>query len=767
MNPESSDRIAPEGIDDVSLPKAVALHQAGDFDGATAAYAAILDRFPQNFDATHLLGVIALQQGRLKEAQQVIGSALEWKPDDLAALGNLTTAYIRDRKFDEALGFAERAIGLAPHSFDALVNLGNVLYSLGRFQAALIALREARSLNPGSADVAHLMGACLLESGDPQQAAELFQAALHASPRDGGAWTNLAVACNAAGDHQRALECAEQAVTLQGDGAVALAALAAAQEGLGLSADAVATHRKLTELAPSPARLCALASALIKNGEQEPALHHLRRAVALDATDPVACLMLAVAQLKPICASVLEIEASRRDFSDAVAGLLARSSDFAKRESHTAIGTTFPFYLPYQPFNNRDLLMQYGRLTTRWMSHLPACAVPARAGRPPNRKMRIGIASSCIRNHSVWVAVAKGWVEQLDKSRFDAYLFRLGGVTDTSTENAKAHAAHFESGPKDLTAWVDAIRKAELDLLIYPEIGMEPLTAQLASLRLAPLQATTWGHPETSGLPTVDFYLSGADLEPPDAQQNYSERLVCLPNLSVYVAPLKPKIWDPNLRALGLPKREPLLLCPGMPFKYSPLHDHVWVTIAKGLEANRTGRLVFFAGNRGWMYKQLESRLREVFERAAIDFDARVCIIPQVDRSRFFGLMQHSALMLDTIGFSGFNTALQAIECGLPILAFEGAFMRGRLASCLMRRMDLPELIARSEDEFIERAINLAGNERERKRLRTEIANRRHVLFEDEMPIKALERFLAEAITRTHPHPDPVVDFRTRSIHSV
>ena len=132
--------------------------------------------------------------------------------------------------------------------------------------------------------------------------------------------------------------------------------------------------------------------------------------------------------------------------------------------------------------------------------------------------MRIGIASAHIRNHSVWNAITKGWVQHLDKARFDIWLFQLGRTNDEETAQARHEVAHFEDGPKTEQGWARAISEAQLDALIYPEIGMDALTTQLACLRLAPVQATTWGHPETSGLPTIDLYLSADGLEPADAR---------------------------------------------------------------------------------------------------------------------------------------------------------------------------------------------------------------------------------------------------------
>jgi predicted O-linked N-acetylglucosamine transferase (SPINDLY family) len=110
--------------------------------------------------------------------------------------------------------------------------------------------------------------------------------------------------------------------------------------------------------------------------------------------------------------------------------------------------------------------------------------------------------------------------------------------------------------------------------------------------------------------------------------------------------------------------------------------------------------------------------------------------------------MQRAALMLDTVGFSGFNNAMQATEAGLPVLAYEGEFMRGRLASGIMRRMGLAELVAGSEEAFIQTAIRLSTDSERRKELRVEIAKRRDILFHDVEAVRGLERCLIEAVGR-------------------
>jgi protein O-GlcNAc transferase len=730
------------------LPQAVALHQAGRLEEAAAMYESILRDAPAQFDAAHLLGVVAMQRGRLEDAQHQIKNALEIKPNDQPALINLTAVYLRSGQLELAAECGEAAARLLPPSIDAMINYGTVLHQMGRYRDAIVPLEIAQSMNPRSTVVCNLLGSCLLKTGDASRAVIIFEIATNVAPTDSDGWTNLSTALKAMSEHARAIECANRAVALSLDSSNALAAQAAAQFEMGKIEESVATYQRAVDLNPTVMILCGLAVALISSGRHDEARSYLRRAIEIEGSNPYVRLLSVVTELKPIYKNKVEIESSRVAFDQGIAELQSWYSSAPVKDAYTAVGAAQPFFLAYQPYNNKQLLSRYGALCANWMETLPIAIRNEPRVNPRTDKLRVGIFSAHVFNQSVWNAILKGWVRQLDKSKFDVYLFKTGTDKDQETLAARGQVQHFDDHPKGLADWAMAIHSANLDVLIYGEIGMDALTLQLAAMRLTPLQAATWGHPETTGLPTIDFYLSAEGLEPSNAQDNYSERLVLLPHLGVFVEKLEPKFPDLDLRTLGLPRDEPLLLCPGPPFKYSPLHDGVWVEIARGLKANGRGRMVFFSASSGTMHVQMSNRLRSSFAQAGLDFDAHVCVIPFLSRERYFGLMKQSALMLDTLDFSGFNTAIQAIECGLPYLAFEGSFMRGRLASGIMRRLELSELVATTYESFAQRAVALTvGSSNGRiEELRAEIVKRSVILFKDIAPVRALEQFLTAEI---------------------
>jgi protein O-GlcNAc transferase len=724
------------------LPQAVALHQSGRLEQAAAMYESILRDMPEQFDAAHMLGVVAMQEGRLGDAQRQIERALKIKPNDQSALINLTAAYLRDGRLDLAVECGEKTARLAPDSIDAMINYGTVLHQMSRYRDAIVPLETALGLNPRSTVVCNLLGSCLLKTGDARRAVTIFEMATAVAPSDPDGWANLSSALNAVSERGRAKECADRAVALGQDSSNALAAQAEAHFELGKIEESIATYEKAVALNPTVTILCGISRALITSGRPDEALIYLRQAIEIDGSNPFVRWLSAVSVLKPIYNTKSEIEDSRIAFERAMIDLQSWYASTAAKDAYVAVGAGQPFFAAYQAYNNKNLLSRYGAVCVSWMKTLPGASARELGANLRTGRFRVGIVSAHVRDQSVWNAILRGWVQHLDKSKFDLYLFKLDAQKDEETVAAKSQVHHFDDRPKSLIDWATTLYNANLDALIYDEIGMDPLTLQLAAMRLAPMQAATWGHPETTGLPTIDFYLSAEGLEPPNAQDNYSEQLVLLPNMGVHVEALKPKSQDPDLRMLGLPREEPLLLCPGSPFKYSPLHDWIWIEIAKGLKPIGGGRMVFFSSSTGTMHLQLATRLRVSFAKAGLDFDSHVCVIPFLDRPRYFGLMQRATLMLDTLDFSGFNTAMQAVECGLPYLAFEGSFMRGRLASCIMRRMELPELVATTYEDFVERAVALTADRARLEKLRSDITTRRTILFEDTVPIRALEDFL-------------------------
>jgi protein O-GlcNAc transferase len=771
----------PRHFDALHLRGVLAL-QAGRPDTAAETIAAALGVDPASAQAHNNLGEAYRRLGRLAEAAAQFRQAATLAPDNGDALFNLGNVLRRQGKPEEAVETYRRALAVNPAMAEAQVRLGETLNALGRtaeaiaaHEAALaarpdypeahnalgVALRDAGRLDdalaacqravalaPGMMLARFNVGNLLREKGFPEEAAAAYRAAIAIDPTGlAEVHNNLGNVLKELGRADEALASYQQALTLKPDFAEAVFNAAQLLRERGRLKEAADAYRSLLEVRQDMAEAhYDLGNALKGMGDAAGALLSYRRALEVNPDYAEARWAAAMSQVPMLAGDDAEAARSRDAFDDELGALERWSEAHGAQAMARAVGVQQPFYLAYQEEDHRERLARYGRLCARLMGTWQEATGFAKAARVTRAQTRIGIVSNHIHDHSVWNAIVKGWLQGLDRNRYDLRLFHLGRTNDVETALAKTLATHYAYGKSDILEWVPLILGHQLDLLIYPEVGMDPLTAKLASLRLAPVQAATWGHPITTGLPTIDYFLSADALEPAGAEAHYTERLVRLPGLGCSYSPLTAAPAQVDLAALGIREGVPVLLCPGTPFKYTPRHDAVLIEIARRLGECQ---FVFFTpGHAQDLVQRLRARLQRSFAAAGLDFGAFAAFIPWQSRAAFYGLMSQADVYLDTMGFSGFNTAMQAIECGLPIAACEGRFLRGRLASGVMRRMGLPELVACDDASFVEIAVRLATDAAWWGEMRRRMEAARAALYGDAAPVRALEKFFDEALAR-------------------
>ena len=701
---------------------------------------------PAYTEAHFNLAVLLSQEGELDPAKEHFERVLALNAEFAAAHNGLGVIHKKQGRLDEALACYERAVELDPSCVDAWNNLGLVLSAQGRLDASIDSYRHALILRPALVGVHLNLGNALREQHRLDEAQACYERALELDPTLVDALNNLGGVLFEQGLADAAILRYREALALRPtlvEAHVNMGNVLRAQRRLD---DATASYRHAISLAPSNAiaHYC-LGRVLAEQDESDQALACFDTALAYDPTLVEARWTRVMAQLRNVYADIEEPARCRTAFALELKRLVGWFDANGDETGHAAVGSQQPFALAYQEQDNRELLAEYGRLCVRLMRPWQERERLNTLQSAPYRSLKVGIVSAHFYEHSVWNALIKGWLSHLDQSRFELQLFYLQSYFDEQTAFARTRATHFESGIRGLRQWANAILGAQPDVLIYPEIGMDPLTAKLASLRLAPVQATAWGHPETSGLATIDYYLSAKQFEPPDSQRNYTENLVALPNLGCAYERLPIAVLEPDLAKLGIAIGCPLLICPGMPFKYVPAHDWVFPEIARRL--THCQFIFFFAASYPEWTRRLQGRLQRAFASANVPFDRHVVFIASLPRSEFHGLMGRAEVYLDTIGFSGFNSAMEAIGCGLPVVTREGRFMRGRLASGILKRIGLVELVADTEASYIDLIVRLVQDAEHRAAVRLSIERSREVLYNDIESIRALEDFLLSTPT--------------------
>ncbi len=281
-------------------------------------------------------------------------------------------------------------------------------------------------------------------------------------------------------------------------------------------------------------------------------------------------------------------------------------------------------------------------------------------------------------------------------------------------------------------------------MLIYPGLCMDNISGQLAAQRLAPVQMTSWGHPETSGLPTMDYFLSSDLMEPPGADSHYTERLVRLPNLSIYYEPDQLPPAFVSRSELGLRENAAAFWCGQSVFKYLPQYDDVFPRIAR---AAGDCQFAFIRHQGGEGVNELfRWRLDRAFSAHGLNMSDHCTFLPRLGADRFVAAIGQCDVFLDSIGWSGCNSTLESLPHNLPIVTVPGSLMRGRHSAAILQMMGVTETIAESIDGYVELAAALARDADRRAAIGRQIAERKHVLYGDRACIAALEDLIDSAV---------------------
>ena len=397
------------------------------------------------------------------------------------------------------------------------------------------------------------------------------------------------------------------------------------------------------------------------------------------------------------------------------------------------------FNIAYQQKNDVDLNRRYGQVLQKVLGihKLPEFSP---AGRSP--KIRLGIASGNLRDHN-GTRWALDWLSQLPRKDYSFFVYAFNPDIDDISKQFAALGQFrqmvFNEGTVLQT--IAAIRNDRLDILFLPDVGMTPASRVLSQFRIAAVQFSAWGHPVTTGSPNIDYYLSSDLMEPDDALDQYSEKLVRLPNLALYINPSR-YVVDTDL-PFALPESRVLYGCLQSLFKYLPQFDSVLTCIAARVP---NSCFLFIEGNPSSLTAAIRDRLRGTFAGAGLDFEHFVRFLPRMTAGQYGGLLTKIDVNIDSIGWSGGNSTIQALEVDCPLVTLPTEFMRGRHSYAMLKMIGMDELIASSMDEFVDKLVLLGTDPEFRAGIVRKIAASKHRLYEDKSFIEGLDRFLKQSI---------------------
>ena len=722
-----------------TLHRALELHHQGRLAEAEPLYAAVLAARPDHFDALQMLGVIKLARGELATALSLISTAMQARPKSPQVLLNHGLVLNAMKRHEEALASFDQALKHKGRFAEALNNRGSVLVELGRSDEALDNFKRALAIKPDYAEAFFNQGNALKELDRHQDALKSYERAIALRPNYVKAHSNSGTVLDILGKNAEALACYDKALAIQPDFPEAMFNRCGALRALKRIDEALQAMNRLLTVHPGYAEAHYMHGMMMADfNRPAEALASYEKAVSLKPDYSKARWGSCMATLPILYADQGQIGAQRAEYERRLRALRAAyEAGRIPGDMSKGLGMAQPFFLAYQGHNDRELQRLFGGLVSRIMAdRYPAAEVAPPPA--PGERVRVGIVSAFFYQHSVWKVGLRGWITQLDPQRFEVYGYNTG-AQDGETELARKHCRRFVQGPYTTDRWRQIILADRPHVLIFPEIGMNPETAELAALRLATTQCSYIGHPQTSGYPTVDYFLSGELIEPPDGQDHYSEKLVTLPNIAFHYEPLALAPVRVTREELGLRPTATAYWCAQSLFKYLPQYDEVFPRIAR--EAGDC-QFVFIRHFGHGVTELLQQRLDHAFAAHGLKASDHCVFLDGMETNRFAAASAQCDVMLDSLGWSGGNTTLEALAQDLPVVTFQGELMRGRVSAGILRMMGTPETIAETMDEYVALAVRMARDPAWRLAVKQGIAANKIRLYRDRKCIAALEDFL-------------------------
>ena len=700
-------RIAPDYVDG-HANLAAALVRLGRVDEAIDSFAAAHRLKPAMPRFARRLGELCLDRERLVEAADWFATYLALQPDDADALNNAAFACERLGRLAEAEAHYRRALALHPNAPEIANNLGGVLQRLGRTAEADAAFDRALAAPPEAwEDPAHRAGA-LCNRGDFERALVIFDDLVARRPDDARLHEHRARALMAAGRYAAAEASFRRALAVDPAMIDALVGLGDALHRLERDAEAIAVLEAAVAKAPHHLRL-RLSLAIVLNAEKRFDAGYEAAAAAVRLPDFQRAMFVVPHQaFRATCA-----------FDDIDA--LGISLSTLGRDG-IDIGTISVGFLNCLVLaDGEEEVAELARLHRRWgegrmkeaaANPLPPCPVPGRPGR-----IRVGLVSTDLRSHSVGRFVMP-LIQHYDRERLEFYCYSPEAAPNDVIQRrirdrVEAFRVIGDLAHRDLA---ETIRADGIDVLFELNGFTGQSRLKALAYRPAPVQVYWLGYPFTTGLPAMDYILVDEDLAPESADWLVETPLpiqgswVCYDPFETVPVTAAPPMARNGFVTFGTLNN---------PYKFTRTAVALWARAMNAVPGSR-----FLLVRRECDSVALRRNLTTEFARHGIAADRLRFVSNQTAQLSHFAYYDEIDLSLDTFPLTGGTTTADALWMGVPVVTLVGPSLHQRISYAILRKAGLDDLCTRTPDEFVARAVALAGDEARLRALRSGLRSR-------------------------------------------
>lgn len=630
----------------------------------------------------NLIGAANAGLGRLEDAIVAYKKALEISPESSSSHNNLGNAYIAKGEYEAAVASFSNAIQFDQQNAAARNNLGNTFKALRRSAEAIECYKHAISINPTLVDAHSNLGTAFRQGGDLAAAIASYRRALALNPAHAEANNNLASVL-----HQQAS-----------------------------FDEAVEYYRKALQSRPKYVDAhVGLGSTFVRLGRIDLAIECFQNALRLNPDHAVALSHL-LYQMAHIC-----------DWSSQTIG----------PERIAKIGIETDAVEPFRMLAWEDEPGRHLKRSQHYAdSHFDASR-PNKFSNPSIKKGRlsVGYFSSDFQNHATMHLAARLF-ELHDKKNFDIQIYSYGPRINDEMQIRLRNSSVSFFDVKDISDGeiADLAIKNGVDIAVDLKGYTRDSRIGIFAGRIAPVQITWLGYPGTLGAEFFDYLVADPILIPESERRFYAEEIIYLPH-SYQVNDDKRRISERSFsRAeLGLPEAGFVFCCFNSSYKISKREFDIWAHALDQVEES----VLWLLKSNAWA----ESNLLSEAMKRGID-PKRIVFASFLPTAEHLARQQHADLFLDTFTVNAHTTASDALWAGLPVLTKVGKGFPARVGASLLSAVGLPELVAKSEQDYEQIAIDLATNPTRMAALRGKLADNlgKYPLFDSELFTRNIEQ---------------------------
>jgi protein O-GlcNAc transferase len=566
----------------------------------------------------------------------------------------------------EAVAICRQVLQSEPDNADALQLLGILEFCQGRWDAGLELLYRAVALHPNRADYHHNIGFALANLGRHREALQSFRKAIALKPDLGDALHHLADTHNVLEEWEEAIAAYQRAISVKPDRAESFNNLGAALANTHRWDEAIAAYQRALAMRPDfPEVNNNLGDAMKNVGQLEKALPYFDKALALRPT-------------------------------------------FRSAADNRVLA------MPYLPgIDAQGIYQAQLDWNQRFAAPLANLIRPHPNDRDPNRRLRIGYASSDFHMHASFLFLRPMLINH-DHEHFEITVYSQTRSPDWMTEEFKKYPDRWRDTVRmSDEQMAEQIHADQIDILVDCKLHTFGNRLTVFARKPAPVQVTFMGYPGCSGLPTMDYHLADEFLEEPGANHAIGEAPIYLPNCFWCFDPMteNPPVNDLPAIAAGH-------VTFGSLNATTKLNDPVLRLWARVLREVTDSQLLLLAPP-----GSARQRVVDLMRKEGID-SKRLRFVARQQRDAYLAEHRHIDINLDTFPYNGHTTSLDGFWMGVPVVTLIGKTAPGRVGWMHAVNLKLTDLAAKTEDQFVRMAADLAADLPRLRQLRSTLRQR-------------------------------------------